>query len=515
MELTNMIIAPINALMATTSHKYSPLGNDEPTSASGGRDTTGQHHRNRRALKFTMAAAALLTLGYVTTLFLRGAHATTNPCDTPEDGFQCNAATTHSWGQYSPFFSVPSELDASVPAGCHLTFAQILSRHGARDPTASKTASYNASIVKIHNTVTAYGAGYEFIKDYQYTLGADQLTALGQEQMVNSGIKFYNRYKALASKSLPFVRASGQDRVVQSAQNFTQGLNQALLADRKCRAPANTTMLVIPEAAGVNNTMNHNLCTAFESGKYSTVGSTAQAAFAAVFTTPIAARLATNLPGMTFSASAVVSFMDLCPFNTVASPTGALSPFCGLFTPAEWADYDYYQTLGKWYGYGPGNPLGPTQGVGYVNELIARLTRTPVNDSTSTNSTLDGSAATFPLERALYADFSHDNDMTGVLGALGVYAATKPLSTAARQSPAETGGYAASWTVPFGARIYVEKMVCGGGGSAEEMVRVLVNDRVVPLVGCNADALGRCALGKFVDSLAFARAGGLWSQCFV
>jgi hypothetical protein len=41
-------------------------------------------------------------------------------------------------------------------------------------------------------------------------------------------------------------------------------------------------------------------------------------------------------------------------------------------------------------------PWGPSEGVGYVNELIARLTDSPVVDETSTNTTLDGNAETFP-----------------------------------------------------------------------------------------------------------------------
>jgi len=33
--------------------------------------------------------------------------------------------------------------------------------------------------------------------------------------------------------------------------------------------------------------------------------------------------------------------MDLCPFNTVASPNGTISGFCALFTEEEWHQYGY------------------------------------------------------------------------------------------------------------------------------------------------------------------------------
>ncbi|KAK3390203.1 3-phytase A [Podospora didyma] len=442
------------------------------------------------------------------------------PCDTPDRGWVCNP-DAKLWGQYSPFHSVPSPIDPLVPKGCSLTFAQILSRHGARDPTLSKSIAYAATIANIHETVTSYGYSYEFIKDYQYTLGADQLTAFGQQQMVNSGLESFRRYSSLAREALPFVRASGQERVVQSAVNWTMGFHQAGVDDQNFTTPniLPYDIVVIPEASNVNNTLSHKLCTAFESGPYHSIGSSAQSIYAARFTKDIAQRLNENLPGANFSTpEKVIAFMDLCPFNTVATPPeyplDPISPFCGLFTTWEWQSYDYYQTLGKWYGFGPGNPLGPTQGVGFVNELIARLTGKAVADRTSTNATLDGDAATFPLNRALYADFSHDNDMTGILGALGLYDGVQPLSNTTRQDASDSGGYSASWTVPFAARINVEKMVCGAEVAGEELVRILVNDRVAPLKGCGADSEGRCTLSKFVDSLEFARRGGLWDLCF-
>jgi len=102
--------------------------------------------------------------------------------------------------------------------------------------------------------------------------------------------------------------------------------------------------------------------------------------------------------------------------------------------------------------------------------------------------------------------------MTAIFSALGLYNATERLDVNNRQSVAETNGYAASWTVPFGARAYFEKMSCAG--QKEEYVRVLVNDRVLPLETCGGDNLGRCTLSNFVESLSFARNGGDWDKCF-
>lgn len=72
-----------------------------------------------------------------------------------------------------------------------------------------------------------------------------------------------------------------------------------------------------------------------------------------------------------------------------------------------------------WYRYG--SELGPVQGVGYINELLARLTDRPVEDHTQTNQTLDSNSETFPLGRGIYVDFSHDNLMTAVASAMGLF----------------------------------------------------------------------------------------------
>ncbi|KAK3111362.1 hypothetical protein LTR53_013478, partial [Teratosphaeriaceae sp. CCFEE 6253] len=259
-------------------------------------------------------------------------------CDTVSHGYQCQADISHYWGQYSPYFSVPSSISDDIPRGCSVTFAQILSRHGARDPTASKTKVYNATIQKLHTNTKAFTGIYSFLADYEYTLGADQLTTFGQQELVNSGIKYYSRYEKLARNAVPFVRSSGEARVVESAQNWTQGFHDAKLADRgSWRSPATYPypILVIPEADGENNTLNHGLCDAFENGPDDDIAGDAQAAWVSVFIPPIQARLNAALSGANLTAMETIYMMDLCPFNTVASPNGTISAFCALFTEEE------------------------------------------------------------------------------------------------------------------------------------------------------------------------------------
>ncbi|KAF8857902.1 phosphoglycerate mutase-like protein [Acephala macrosclerotiorum] len=515
------------------SHKYEaiPSSEDQPPRESRySIDLPDDHHillgehlkqlqkRNKRRLIITtMVAFTLFTFFYLA--IFSGSHGlpTNGSCDTVDRGYICDPKISHIWGQYSPYYEVPSAITTDVPQQCQITFVNMLSRHGARNPTASKTAKYEALVDRIHAQATSYSKDFAFIEDYNYTLGADDLSVFGQKQMVNSGIKFYYRYQTLARNITPFVRSSGGNRVVQSAQNWTQGFHATRAKDSKANSddgyPYN--IVTISEDTGSNNTLNHGLCTSFEDGSDSDIADSAQATWISIFTPNITARLNLNLPGVNFTSSDTISFMDLCPFNTVANDLGTISPFCDLITEDEWKAYDYYQSLGKYYGYSWGNPLGATQGVGFTNELIARMTDTTVHDHTSTNSTLDSNPATFPIggRTLLYADFSHDNDMTAIFSALGLYNETAPLLNTTIESVRETRGYSAAWTVPFAARAYFEKMRCVG--AEEELVRVVVNDRVLPLEMCGGDGEGRCRLSSFVRSLSFAREGGDWDQCFV
>lgn len=68
------------------------------------------------------------------------------------------------------------------------------------------------------------------------------------------------------------------------------------------------------------------------------------------------------------------------------------------------ADLDF------WYEVGPGSPIGSAWGIGYVQELVARLTQTPLTVfDTTTNGTLDGNNVTFPLDQPIYMDATHDS----------------------------------------------------------------------------------------------------------
>ncbi|KAI9654645.1 MAG: hypothetical protein M1821_005852 [Bathelium mastoideum] len=466
---------------------------------------------------------ALIILLLALELLFPQAGAVYRICDTTHDQYQCLQSIANYWGTYAPFFSVPTNISASVPHQCRVTFAQVLSRHGGRFPTPRRSAEYRTLIKKIHTSVPHdhFTGQYAFLANYSYTLGAGDLTAFGEREMFSSGLHFYHRYSHLTATSTPFIRSTYKPRVLDSAKAFSSGFHTARRTSQDSPDTGYPYPIFLIDVK--NNTLRHGQCQEFENSRTARGGGgeDAKKKWGHIFLPPIQKRLRERLPGVEFSLQDALRLMDLCPFNTVASANGSQSGFCQLFTQQEWEQYDYFMTLGKYYAYGEGNYLGPTQGVGWVGELLARLTgdRYYVRDGlyTSVNHTLDNDQKTFPLgpDYPLYADFSHDNDMTSIMAALGLYNTNVTgglLPKTGLRPPMSVGGYSASWTVPFAARVYIEKMVCQNRPEAQ-LVRILVNDRVVPLQNCGADELGRCSLGAFVESLEFARTGGRWAEC--
>ena len=149
------------------------------------------------------------------------------------------------------------------------------------------------------------------------------------------------------------------------------------------------------------------------------------------------------------------------------------------------------------------------QGVGYVNELIARLTESPVRDNTQTNRTLDADSSTFPLDRKIYIDFSHENEIVAIYSAMGLFRQRHSLDP---RNPDPKRTWIASYLVPFSARLVTERLDCSGTSS----VRMLVNDRLQRLEFCGSDDDGICTLDAFLESQEYARNDGYgdFELCF-
>ncbi|KAF7318678.1 Phytase [Mycena chlorophos] len=391
---------------------------------------------------------------------------------------------TTLWGAYSPYFA--SGTYEPPPKGCAIDQVNIvrfypllvsaviilqLERHGARYPTSGATPAIVVAVQKLQNATSYADPRFDFFKDFTYTLGADSLVPFGAIQSQQAGALAYHRYSKLVTEDqLPFVRSDSKQRVVDSATNWTAGFSAASFYEY------NPVLAVVLSESG-NDTLDDSGCPNAGSSDLQT------SAWIDASSSPITQRLNSAAPGANLNGNDTYNLMSMCAFHTVAIARGAeltLSPFCALFEDGDFVDFEYYMDLDKYYGTGYGGYLGAVQGVGYINELIARLTDSPVKDSTQTNSTLDSDPATFPLNRTIYADFSHDDELAAIYAAMGLFNQSVPLN------PVElTMGrtWVASRLVPFAARMVVERMQCEGAVGTVKALRVFVNDVLQPLGG--------------------------------
>ena len=90
-------------------------------------------------------------------------------------------ATFHHLAQYSPYFALESAYVAP-PARCTVDQVSILQRHGSRYPTSAAARVIQHTVDKLKRA--AFGKGccspkLQFLRDWQYTLGEEDLVPLG------------------------------------------------------------------------------------------------------------------------------------------------------------------------------------------------------------------------------------------------------------------------------------------------------------------------------------------------
>ncbi|KAJ3506030.1 hypothetical protein NLJ89_g7102 [Agrocybe chaxingu] len=472
-----------------------------------------QHPAYRRNALFFAIPIMLITTGALWLVLTGGAllcRASGNAVGSPTEGSDgivlAPPDILHSWAAYTPYFS--AEPYSPPPSDCKITQVNIIQRHGARFPTSGATMGIVAAVNKLLAATSYADPRMDFLRNYTYSLGVADLVPFGALQSAEAGARTYHRYSKLVSKkNIPFVRSSSGQRVVDSATNWTAGFS---LASNHVYNPPLSVILDEDR----NDTLDDNMCpNAGDSDTQTEIWTN-------IFGAPIATRLNAQALGANLTATDISFLMPLCAFDSIVRE--APSPFCDLFTPAEFAQYEYYGDLDKYYGTGYGQELGPVQGVGYINELLARLTETPVQDETQTNRTLDADPATFPPDRTIYADFSHDNQMVAIYAAIGLFPQPQPLDPT-MPDPERT--WVTSRLTPFSGRMVTERLTCKklhgsagvkGGKTPASYVRILVNDALQPLEFCGARGDGLCELGAFVTGQAYARNNGEgdFEKCF-
>ncbi|KAK7060051.1 acid phosphatase [Favolaschia claudopus] len=447
----------------------------------------------------------------------------------------------HSWGNLSPFQSTNlglSKSSAKIPAGCTLQQVHLLHRHGARYPTSgSAPASFAAALHAAAETGNLTASGpLAFLNTWTYKLGAEILTPFGRAQLFELGVGFRVKYGDLLKgfKDLPVWRTTSEERMVDSALHFAAGFFGVQEYQNDYH------QLIEIEAQGFNSTLapydqcpNANNVIASAATNFTTQ-------WASIYLADAQKRLAPHFKaaGMTLNATWLFAMQQTCAYETVAL---GYSAFCDLFTEEEWKGYEYSVDLSFWYNNGPGNPAVAAQGIGWVQELVSRLTQTRINvteSASSVNASIVGSNVTFPFEQPIYVDATHDTVISAIVVAMNFTSLARTGPLPGTHIP-KNRSYIVNQISPFASNMVGQVLSCPslstssassvssaiasasstapsalpsisipGDGSTPASpathIRWILNDAVVPLTGisgCTSNPDGLCAFDTFVKGM--------------
>ncbi|KAF7288319.1 Acid phosphatase [Mycena chlorophos] len=438
----------------------------------------------------------------------------------PETGSSA-FSVIHSWGNLSPFrspdsssaftksaFGLPGSTPL-VPEGCELTQVHLLHRHGARYPTEGSlltTFAQQINVVAAKGELSASGP-LAFLNTWDYRLGAEILTPFGRAQLYELGVGFRVKYGELLHgfTDLPVWRTTSEERMVDSALQFAAGFFGVQSYQNDYHQS------IIIEAPGFNNTLApYDTCNN-SNNAIADIATNFTNTWEGIYLADAVKRLQPFISGFTLNTTWAYAMQQTCAYETVAL---GYSAFCDLFTEEEWEGYEYSIDLSFWYDNGPGNPAVAAQGVGWVQELVSRLTGERLTQAnTTTNGTLNSNPVTFPLDQPIFVDATHDTVISTIVVAMNFtsMAATGPLP--ATHIPKDRS-YVVNQISPFSANLVGQVLSCpaktasspaqGISTSSPTHIRWLLNDAVVPLTGikdCPESDEGLCPFGTFVKGM--------------
>ncbi|PHH90290.1 hypothetical protein CDD83_4058 [Cordyceps sp. RAO-2017] len=397
----------------------------------------------------------------------------------------------------SPGFGVD---EYPLPAGAEVVQLHMLSRHGARYPTTgANVATFGERIANASGDFNPKGP-LAFLKHWKYELGAEMLVPKGREELFESGVLHNYMYGALYNPSSKIiVRTTTQDRMLKSAENWLAGFFGLEWVK-------NATIEVIIEENKFNNSLAGDLnC---PNSQTKTSGNESLDTWTRIYLQNATSRFQAMTDGFNWTVEDVYAAQTMCPYETVAYGS---SRFCDLFTYDEWDGFGYAADLLFSAISGFNSPTGRATGIGYQQEMVARLQNHILGYSGSQiNVTLDSSTETFPLNQSLYLDFSHDTNIVSILTALGLRQFADELPATRHPGP---HNFTVAHLTPFGARLDLELIGAPQPvspnrdgylrGPPTRYVHLVLNQRTVPLGAslpeCDAARRdGWCELGAFL-----------------
>ncbi|CAI7618771.1 unnamed protein product [Penicillium pancosmium] len=451
-----------------------------------------------------------------------------------------------SWGHLSPYDDAHHfGVDKGFPVECELSQVHVLHRHAQRYPTSWPTDgggmedfAYKVGNYSKKNPGKKIGAGpLSFLNEWKYILGENLLLPSGAATEATAGALFWSEYGRLlyhagkgdaiydpsmntfpngTQRPKPIFRTTSYPRILESARWWLSGFFGNTGANSSY---ASYDLVSIPEEDNFNNTLSStSTCTnGSSSGDYSAEK------FVPAFTKNAFKRLQEHFPSdFNLTSNDVYAMLNMCPYEYA---TLGRSSFCAIFTQQEWMDFEYSLDMSFYGNFGFGAPSGRAQGIGYVQELAARLqSRLIYSSNSSINYTYDDNAKEFPLHQPLYMDMSHDDIIISTLTALGMdYFKYGPHGMPDSVPHAVPRNFVLQQVVPFGARLFSEIWTCpkdakfdnlqemkyknpdlSSQADTTDYIRFVLNNAPVSTKGmkaCEGSVNGFCPLKAFVDSV--------------
>ncbi|RAL63244.1 hypothetical protein DID88_004322 [Monilinia fructigena] len=238
-------------------------------------------------------------------------------------------------GHLSPYLPNPSGFGVAeypLPPGAKIAQLQMLSRHGARYPTSgSNVVTFGQKIANYTGKLDATGV-LSFLNDWEYELGHEILVPRGRQEYITVG--------SYTTTNMP------------NYTILTAKLSQELRRKIECSKFA---MIIAPMRTIIEVQEDPML----QINGFATYLQDATARFQSMVS-----------PEFNWTVVDTYAAQTMCPYETVAY---GYSAFCNLFTYQEWADFEYSIDLYFSGGSSFSSPTGRAVGIGYVQEVVARL----------------------------------------------------------------------------------------------------------------------------------------------
>ncbi|KAJ4292699.1 hypothetical protein N0V90_009362 [Kalmusia sp. IMI 367209] len=410
-------------------------------------------------------------------------------------------------GILSPYFPNPRGFGVDeypIPPGSNVTWLNMVHRHGSRYPEVTGSELRLAKkITDAKGNFQAHGA-MSFLNQWRNILGTEILVPVGKQQLFDSGVLHYYEYGHLYPNngSKIIARTTTQRRMLESAEYFLAGFFGLGWTQ-------NATLEVVIESRGFNNTLaGYKACNRTSWG----MGAKTVHEWTETYLADAHRRISGNITGdLRWTLNDTYNAQALCAYETVAV---GFSHWCGLFTHEEWEGFEYSLDIAFAAGTGFLSPVGRAIGIGYVQEVLARMQHHVLSSPTAQiNTTLDNNTVTFPTQQALNLDFSHDSNIISILVAFGLTQFADYLPPTHILYDRE---FVMAYIEPFAGRLDIEVIWAPKPVRADRSVKevyekgpptryvhFLVNQRTVPLgrslKACGERIDGWCEMETFLD----------------